>query len=137
VDLPVGNADAPEPPPGDEALEAEADGLRFVVSADGGALREGVRGTLRLRLHNPRGELVLEPVMGAFAHVVAFDPARSGVAHLHPLDTEGAWDSDRCTCELTFSVAFPQAGTFRLWVQTHASGREQLVPFTLRVLPGA
>ena len=30
----------------------------------------------------------LEPVMGAFAHLVTFDEALSGFAHLHPMETD-------------------------------------------------
>jgi len=30
----------------------------------------------------------MEPVMGAYAHLVAFDDTRSGFAHLHPMETD-------------------------------------------------
>ena len=33
-------------------------------------------------------DLALKPVMGAFAHVVAFEPSLDGFAHLHPLEYE-------------------------------------------------
>lgn len=136
VDLPVSGLGlaAAASPVLEEALEAEVGGVRFAVTIDQDGLREGRRGTLTLTVRDPRG-LELEPVMGALAHVVAFDPARSGVAHLHPLDAAGVWDERRTSCALTFSVAFPAAGWFRLWAQTHAGGAEQIAPFTVRVKP--
>src|SRR5207237_38641 len=49
---------------------AQAADLRFVVTREGS------------------GPVPLEPVMGAFAHLVAFDQGRSGFAHLHPLEID-------------------------------------------------
>ena len=34
------------------------------------------------------GKTFLKPVMGAFAHLVAFEPNTAGFAHLHPLEYE-------------------------------------------------
>ena len=33
-------------------------------------------------------QLPLRPVMGAFAHLIAFEPGADGFAHLHPLEYE-------------------------------------------------
>lgn len=79
--------------------------------------------------------VVLEPVMGAFAHLVAFDEARSGFAHLHPNETDLAKAPDALKPELTFKVTIPQPGRYVIWAQLSVAGREMFVPFWLDVLP--
>ena len=75
----------------------------------------------------------LEPVMGAFAHIVAFDTGRRGFAHFHPLnETEDLWDA---TSEgLQFSFQLEDPGTYRLWAQVKIDGRDLFVPFDLEVI---
>ncbi|HEY8995758.1 MAG TPA: hypothetical protein VIM71_13905 [Lacunisphaera sp.] len=77
----------------------------------------------------------LRPVMGAFAHLVAFDEARSGFAHLHPMETDLAKPPDALRPELNFKVTIPQPGRYVIWAQVDLGGTEVFVPFWVDVLP--
>jgi hypothetical protein len=81
--------------------------------------------------------IVLEEVMGASAHVVAFDEARSGFAHLHPVEkpTEVSIGRAPGTGELAFSLFLPDPGAYRLWAQVKVDGRESFAPFDVFVVP--
>lgn len=100
--------------------------------------RAGLPAELRFRIERPgenRGPVPLQPVMGAFAHLVAFDEERTGFAHLHPdqLDLAQAPDSNRP--ELTFKVTIPKSGRYVVWAQVNLGGNEVFVPFWTEVLP--
>ncbi len=80
------------------------------------------------------GAVPLEPVMGAFAHLVAFDQERGGFAHLHPNETDLARPPEARAPVLTFKVTIPRAGTYVIWAQVNLGGQEQFVPFSIEVL---
>ena len=95
---------------------------------------EGIE--LLLRAVDGNGEaLTLRPVMGAFAHMVAFDPELKGFAHLHPLeDVLPANQSDSHRGPLTFSFSPPKNGFYRLWAQVRIGEEaETFIPFDLKV----
>jgi hypothetical protein len=101
-------------------------------------LNVGKPADLRFRIESQgtRKEPVpLQPVMGAFAHLVAFDEARSGFAHLHPLETDLARPPDPLRPELNFQVTIPQPGRYVIWAQVDLAGKEVFVPFWVDVLP--
>lgn len=77
----------------------------------------------------------LQPVMGAFAHLVAFDEARSGFAHLHPNEIDLAKPPDAVRPELTFKVTIPAPGRYVIWAQVNLGGAEVFVPFWVDVMP--
>jgi hypothetical protein len=77
----------------------------------------------------------LEPVMGAYAHLVAFDAARSGFAHLHPVEPEGAKPNETKATVLNFKLTIPRAGPYTVWAQLNLAGKEEFVPFSLEVSP--
>ncbi len=77
----------------------------------------------------------LQPVMGAFAHLVAFDEARSGFAHLHPTETDLAHPPDARRPELHFKVTIPTPGRYVIWAQVNLGGNEVFVPFWVEVQP--
>lgn len=76
-----------------------------------------------------RGRVGMEPVMGAFAHLVAFDEARSGFAHLHPMETDLLQPPDAIRPILNFKITIPRAGRYVIWAQVSLAGRETFVPF--------
>jgi hypothetical protein len=82
-----------------------------------------------------RRPVPLEAVMGTYAHLVAFDEARSGFAHIHPQPTDlnGRPDPDRP--RLTFKVQIPRAGRYVIWSQIKTGGRERCAPFWFEVAP--
>jgi hypothetical protein len=100
--------------------------------------RAGVPTDLKFHLETPGAKkqpISLQPVMGAFAHLVAFDEARSGFAHLHPKEVDLTQPPDPLHPELTFKVTIPQPGRYVIWAQVNLDGREIFVPFWIDVLP--
>jgi hypothetical protein len=109
------------------------DGYRFTL-ASAAPLRANRPADLALSVTRPDGGRVpLEPIMGAFAHLVAFDEARSGFAHLHPNETDLARPPDAVAPRLTFKVTIPRAGRYAIWAQVKLGGREVFAPFWVEV----
>lgn len=77
----------------------------------------------------------LEPVMGAFAHLVAFNEDLKTVLHIHPADRSPTGDSDRGGPAFAFKLYSPTPGFFRLYVQVQIDGKQQFAPLNLKVLP--
>jgi len=101
-------------------------------------LRAGQSAMLRFRLESQgavKERVPLEPVMGAFAHLVAFDEARSGFAHLHPLETDLAKPPDPVHPELNFRLTIPVSGRYVIWAQVKIDKKELFAPFWVDVLP--
>lgn len=130
----------------------------FVVPGEAEAVEEGVGGgtidgyTYCLTFQNPnvqRGRAnlgrfsiadpnhkdydQLEPVMGAFAHFVAFSEDRQSIAHIHPLGEEPATSDARGAVPLEFSVNFDRPGFWRVWSQVKFEGEERFIPFGVTV----
>ncbi len=115
-------------------IVVERDGYRFSLVTAQAPARAGQ--PLDLRFSASRGDggpVPLEPVMGAFAHLVAFDETRSGFAHLHPAEADLAKLPDRKEPSLSFKLTIPRAGHYVVWAQVNLGGREQFVPFALQV----
>jgi hypothetical protein len=101
-------------------------------------LNAGKPADLKFRIESPGAKkepVPLRPVMGAFAHLVAFDEARSGFAHLHPMETDLAQPPDALRPELNFKVTIPQPGRYVIWAQVDINGKETFAPFWVEVLP--
>ncbi len=101
-------------------------------------LNAGVPADLKFRIESQGAKkepVPLQPVMGAFAHLVTFDEARSGFAHLHPKETDLAAPPAALRPELNFSVTIPQPGRYVIWAQVDLAGSEVFVPFWIDVLP--
>ena len=93
---------------------------------------------LRLRIESQgavKKPVPLQPVMGAFAHLVAFDEERSGFAHLHPNETDLTKPPDAVHPELNFKITIPQPGRYVIWGQVNLGGREVFLPFWIEVQP--
>lgn len=96
--------------------------------------REPANLTLSIR-HRSGGVVTMGEVMGAFAHLVAFDRERTGFAHLHPEETDLTQALDPSAPELHFQVTIPQPGLFVIWAQMVLDGEETFVPFWFEVEP--
>ncbi len=81
------------------------------------------------------GRVAMEPVMGAFAHLVAFDAALGGFAHLHPKETDLSKPPDAMRPALTFKITIPTGGRYVVWAQVKLAGREIFAPFWFEVAP--
>jgi hypothetical protein len=101
-------------------------------------LRAGQPTVLRFRIESQgavKEPVLLEPIMGAFAHLVTFDEARSGFAHLHPVENDLTKPPDTMHPELNFKVTIPASGRYVIWAQVKLGGKEVFIPYWVDVLP--
>jgi hypothetical protein len=111
-------------------------GYRFSLQPSTGQIRAGKITDLKFMVTRADGGSVpMQPVMGAYAHLVAFDAARSGFAHLHPNETDLARTPDPKQPKLTFKFTIPRAGRYVIWAQVNLAGQEVFAPFWFEVLP--
>ena len=75
----------------------------------------------------------LEPVMGAFAHIVGFYDDAKSVVHIHPMGDEPTKATDRGGPTLSFHLEPAKAGFIKLFAQVKINGKEQFVPFGVQV----
>jgi hypothetical protein len=140
TDVPVGRAGLPE---GftmvlqhETSWTVAREGYRFVLAVTPREIRAGQPADLKFTITRPEGGAVpMEPVMGAYAHLVAFDEARSGFAHLHPMETDLLQRPDARKPTLNFKITIPRAGRYVIWAQVNLGGRETFVPFWFEVAP--
>jgi hypothetical protein len=137
VAVPPGAASGPaEPAPALNTFVADREGYHFAL----------LPGTLPIRVRQPvdlkfivtrpgGGAVPMEPVMGAFAHLVAFDDARNGFAHLHPMEADLLKPPDAVRPTLSFKITIPQAGRYVIWSQVNLGGHEVFAPFWFDVVP--
>ena len=113
---------------------ADRGGFHYALTPATLPIRAGVPADLSLTVTRIGGGGVpLEPIMDAYAHLVAFDTQRSGFAHIHPLQTDLLSRPEPERPKLTFRVAIPSAGRYVIWSQLSIDGREQFVPFWFQV----
>jgi hypothetical protein len=120
--------------PADRRAHRDAD-LAFTFTARQPELKAGTEARFRLQARAVDGRAITySPVMGSYAHVVAFDAAGSGFAHLHPQNPfiEGQDPHDP---DLEFVFLFKDPGHYRVWAQVIIDGREVFAPFDLLVDP--
>lgn len=75
----------------------------------------------------------LEPVMGAFAHIVAFYEDFATIAHVHPMGKEPIAETDRGGPDLSFHIEPVKAGFIRLYVQVRRAGKDVFIPLGVNV----
>jgi|UniRef100_UPI00404A7A77 hypothetical protein len=115
--------------------EATVAGYQFALRPDSTPIRAGKEASMKLVITNPGGgEVPLQPVMGAYAHVVAFDEARTGFAHLHPQEIDLSVKPDLRKPTLTFRVMIPNPGRYVAWAQVNMDGTELFAPFWFEVV---
>jgi hypothetical protein len=113
----------------------EREGARCSLTTAQHPVRAGQPIDLRFAITAANGGAVpLQPVMGAFAHLVAFDETRSGFAHLHPTEVDLLKPPDATHPVLNFKLTIPRAGHYVVWAQINLAGREVFVPFDLPVV---
>ena len=110
------------------------DGVRFALGEVPSQLRTGVDYRFDLTVSMADGsEVELEDVMGAQGHMVAFDAARKGFAHMHPIDSVLSARSLEAAPGLAFMFNVPNAGWYRVFAQVQVDGREVFGHFDLEV----
>jgi hypothetical protein len=75
----------------------------------------------------------LEPVLGAFAHVVAYANNGQSILHSHPMGKEPKGAADRAGPTLQFHLEPSQSGFVKIFVQIRLDGRDLIFPFGVMV----
>ena len=118
-----------------QSLSGSASGLKFSLSL-AGAVKAGehVAATLAV-MDEATGQpfTSLEPIMGAYAHLVGFSADGATMLHGHPEGTEPKDAAARGGPTLTFELHPATAGPTRMFLQVQKGGQVVTVPFTLIV----
>ena len=112
----------------------EKDGRLFTLSGSPEPLRarQPIDFIFRITARDG-GRVPLQPVMGAFAHLVAFDVGRTGFAHLHPAQQDLLKPPDATAPQLEFKLTIPNPGKYVIWAQVNIAGADVFVPFSVIV----
>lgn len=116
-------------------LVAEIDGLRYELLFEKPKLKadQPMTGWLHITKLDGTPFTELEPIMGAFAHLVAFSEDYKTVVHVHPKGSRLLTIKDRGGPELEFQFYTPQPGFFRFFAQVQINGVSKFAPFGLAV----
>jgi len=112
------------------------DGLIYQLSFGRDTLKANVPTPGRLRISQSDGTpfTQLEPLMEAFAHLVAFHEDGQTILHLHPKGAPVRSSTARGGPELEFQLYAMKPGFVRLFAQVQIGGVTQYAPFGLRVV---
>lgn len=119
---------------------AEVDGYRFSwTTEEDKPLRVGESALVKVRVTGSDGKPFnqLEPVMGAYAHMVAFPTTLESVTHVHPTGPEPTTKTERGGPDLSFHVVPEQAGYQKFYLQTQIGGRDKFAAFGVDVAAGS
>jgi hypothetical protein len=134
--IPAATHDEPLKIRGD-SLETTAEGLHYTIQFQQPVKAgEVAMGTLRVTQNDGSGFTRLEPIMGAFAHLVGFHENHITVLHIHPEVSQVPAPGDHGGPDLHFRLFAPIPGFFRLFVQVQRDGVQQFAGFALNVAPG-
>jgi hypothetical protein len=116
---------------------AEQNGLNFNWKSE--PLQKDVATVVEVNVTDARGKPAtdLEPVMGAFAHLVGFSADGKSIIHTHPLDAEPRGASDRGGPRLRFHVEPDCSGATQFYLQVKRGGEDIYVPFGQQIKPPA
>lgn len=116
-------------------LRTDLDGLRYDLIFDKAKLKAEQPAIGRLRITKLDGTpfTELEPIMGAFAHLVGFNEDYKTVVHVHPKGSKLLTAQDRGGPKLEFLFYTTQPGFLRFFAQVQIKGISKFVPFGLYV----
>jgi hypothetical protein len=119
-----------------ESRRAEVGGYIFTLTFDGPINAGGaVMATIFITDNKGQNVGTLEPVMGAFAHLVGFYDDYQTVLHAHPMGEEPKNDDARGGPKLMFHLMPEKSGFVKLFAQVKIGGKEIYAPFGITVLP--
>lgn len=112
-------------------MENTIEGYNFKLSFDNNNLIAGKPTMGKITITDSKGNPVknLEPVMGAFAHIVRFSDDLKTIVHIHPMGEEPSKLTDRGGPELQFHIEPETVGFIKLFIQVNIEGKELFVPF--------
>ena len=96
---------------------------------------QGAMATVNVTDHAGKPVTALQPVMGAFAHVVGFSEDLRTIAHIHPMGPEPKTPQERGGPTLSFHLEPKKAGFLKLFVQTRIGDKDFFAPFGVNVSP--
>ena len=115
---------------------AEANGYRFSLTTENSKpLQAGKATMMKIKVTTLDGKEFsnLEPVMGAFAHMVAFPEDLESVTHVHPMGKEPETKAERGGPELSFHVEPAKPGYQKFFLQTQIEGSDTYAAFGMNV----
>lgn len=118
-------------------MSVEVDGLKYSVTFETPILKAGEAALGKLKITKADGTPfnALEPVMGAYSHIVGFGEDLQSIAHVHPMGVEPTKPSDRGAGELEFHLLPAKSGLMRLYAQIRVNDEDKFAPFTLEIQP--
>lgn len=115
------------------SMTATVEGYTFTLALDGEPKADSpVMGNITVA-KDGQPFTQLEPVMGAFAHVVGFTEDYNSVLHVHPMGKEPTSDTERGGPKLEFHIEPEKAGFVKLFAQVRIDGKDIFAPFGIIV----
>lgn len=116
-------------------LNASVNSYQFNLKLDGQPqVGKPVMATITVT-QNGKPFTQLEPLMGAFAHLMGFYADYTSILHIHPMGKEPATDSERGGSQLMFHIEPEKAGFVKLFAQFRIHGKDIYAPFGMVVKP--
>lgn len=115
-------------------LTANSGGLRFTLTLAMPPVAG--QGTLAIvNVYDDQGVPVtgLEPIMGAYAHLVGIDGGLESLMHIHPSGAEPSGPDSRGGPVMNFQLMPHSSGMYKLFLQVVNQGRIITAPFTVQV----
>ncbi len=107
--------------------ETIVDGYHFKLTFDQPLTVGGhAMGHVDISDENGKPVTQLEPIMEAFAHIVAFNEDYKTILHIHPMGQDGS--------KIDFHIMPTEKGFVKLFVQVKISGKEIFAPFGVMVI---
>ncbi len=115
--------------------EVKTSDLNFKIDYSPATLKAKKDAIITVKISDKNGEpfTELEPIMGAFAHLVAFSEDFKTMAHIHPTGKEPQWFWENGGSELSFHITPPKNGFYKFFLQIKVNGEEKFIPFGVLV----
>jgi hypothetical protein len=112
-------------------------GLTFHLTFDTPQLYAGTASLATLSVTDSTGKPFadLQPVLGAYAHVVGFAADLKSVAHVHPMGDAPKTDSSRGGPQLQFHFEPQTPGYLKIFAQFRIHDADVFIPFGLQIEP--
>jgi hypothetical protein len=112
------------------STEAAADTYKAELSF-AGPLKAGTEVHGEIAIRDAEGKPVdkLEPVMGAYAHILAFPANCQGALHLHAHGAVPAGNDDRGSTPVAFMLTPEKPGFLKIFAHVRIGGQDRFFPF--------
>jgi hypothetical protein len=117
------------------SMNSTVDDYHFNLSFDKDKLTAGqdAMGSIMITDKNEKPVKNLEPIMEAFAHIVAFNEDYQTILHVHPMGPEPKDPSLRGGPKIDFHLTPSTPGYVKIFVQVQINGKEIIAPFGVNV----